>query len=75
MLVFGRKGEVDGDFRTDKTEMLLLRPDGTIQCTEQTVKTWLKYDAIRDGLRDRYRTGMQSGLTPDEIFQRIRAEN
>jgi hypothetical protein len=39
------------------------------------VKTWLKYDAIRDGLRDRYRNGMQSGLTPDEIFQRIRAEN
>lgn len=75
VLVFGRKGEVDGDFRTDETEMLLLRPDGTIQCTEQTVKTWLRYDAIRDGLRDRYRNGMQSGLTPDEIFQQIRAEN
>lgn len=75
VLVFGRKGEVEGDFRTDETEMLVLRPDGTIQRTEQTVKTWLKYDAIRDGLRDRYRNGMQSGLTPDEIFQRIRAEN
>ena len=75
VLVFGRKGEVDGDFGTDKTEMLVLGPDGTIQRTEQTVKTWLKYDAIRDGLRDRYRNGMQTGLTPDEIFQRIRSEN
>ena len=46
VLVFGRKGEVEGDFRTDETEMLVLRPDGTIQRTEQTVKTWLKYDAI-----------------------------
>ena len=29
ILVFGRKGEVDGDFRTDETEMLVLREDGT----------------------------------------------
>lgn len=70
ILVFGRKGEVDGDFRTDETEMLVLRADGTVQRTEQTVKTWLKYDAIRDGLREKYRSGMQAGQTPDEIYQR-----
>jgi hypothetical protein len=71
ILVFGRKGEVDGDFRTDETEMLVLRPDGTVQRTEQTVKTWLKADAIRDGLRDRYRSGMAAGLSPDEIYRRL----
>jgi hypothetical protein len=73
ILVYGRKGEVDGDFRTDETEMLVLRADGTVQRTEQTVKTWMKYDAIRDRLRDKYRSGMASGLSPDEIFQKIRA--
>ena len=72
ILICGRKGEVDGEFRTDETEMLLLRSDGTVQRTEQTVKTWLKYDAIRDGLRDKYRSGMRAGLSPDEIFQQIR---
>jgi hypothetical protein len=75
VLVFGRKGEVDGDFRTDETEMLVLRADGTVQRTEQTVKTWMKYDAIRDGLRERYRSGMAAGLSPDEIFQQIRASH
>ena len=57
ILVCGRKGEVDGDFRTDETEMLVLRADGTVQRTEQTVKTWMKYDALRDRLRDKYRSG------------------
>lgn len=71
ILVFGRKGEVDGDFRTDETEMLVLRADGTVQRTEQTVKTSLQYDAIRERLRDRYRSGMKAGLTPDEIHRRI----
>lgn len=71
ILVFGRKGQVEGDFRTDETEMLVLRADGTVQRTEQTVKTWLKHEAIRDKLRDRYRSGMQAGLTPDEIHRRI----
>ena len=66
-------GDIDGDFRTDETEMLVLRADGTVQRTEQTVKTWLKYDAIRVGLREKYRNGMQAGLTPDDIFQQIRA--
>ncbi len=42
ILVYGRKGKVDGDFRTDQKEMLVLR---------RTVKTCLKYDAIRDALR------------------------
>jgi hypothetical protein len=73
ILVCGRKGEVDGDFRTDETEMLVLRADGTVQRTEQTVKTWLKYDAIRDRMREKYRSGMQAGLSPDDIFQQIRA--
>jgi hypothetical protein len=71
ILVYGTKGEVDGDFRTDQTEMLVLRADGTVQRTEQTVKTWLKYDAIRDALRDRYRSGMAAGLTADEIHKQI----
>ncbi len=75
ILVFGRKGQVDGDFRTDETEMLVLRADGTVQRTEQTVKTWLKYDAIRDGLRETYRNGMQAGQTPDEIYNRLRTAN
>jgi hypothetical protein len=73
ILVCGKKGEVDGDFRTDQTEMLILQIDGTVQRTEQTVKTWLKYDAIRDGLREKYRSGMAAGLSPDEIHRRILA--
>jgi hypothetical protein len=73
ILVCGKKGEVDGDFRTDQTEMLILQIDGTVQRTEQTVKTWLKYDAIRDGLREKYRSGMAAGLSPDEIYRRILA--
>jgi hypothetical protein len=75
ILVSGKKGEVDGDFRTDETEMLVLHPDGTIQRTEQTVKTWLKYDAIRDRLREKYRSGMKAGLSADEVYQQIRAAN
>jgi hypothetical protein len=73
ILVCGRKGEVDGDFRTDETEMLVLQIDGTIHRTEQTVKTWLKCDAIRDRMREKYRSGMAAGLSPDEIFHQIRA--
>ncbi len=75
ILICGRKGEVDGDFRTDETEMLILHIDGTVQRTEQTVKTWLKSDAIRQRMRDRYRSGLAAGLTPDQIFQQIRAED
>lgn len=71
ILVFGKKGEVDGDFRTDETVMLILHADGTVQRTEQTVKTSLIYDAIRERLRDRYRSGMKAGLTSDEIHRRI----
>jgi hypothetical protein len=73
ILVCGKKGEVDGDFRTDQTEMLILQIDGTVQRTEQTVKTWLKYDAIRDRMREKYRSGMAAGLSPDEIHRRILA--
>jgi len=71
ILVFGRKGELDGDFRTDDTEMLVLLADGSVQRTEQTVKTSLKYDAVRERLRDRYRKGKLAGLTPDQIHRQI----
>lgn len=71
VLIFGRKGEVDGDVRTDETEMLVLRIDGTVRRTEQTVKTNLKWDAVRTRLREKYREGMAAGLTPDEIHRRI----
>jgi len=75
VVVFGRKGEIDGDFRTDQTEMLLLRIDGSVQRTEQTVKTWVKGDAIRDRLREKYRSGMAAGLSADEIHRQIRASD
>jgi hypothetical protein len=71
ILIYGKKGEIDGDFRTDQTEMLVLQADGTVRRTEQTVKTWLKYDAIIDRVRDKYR----SGLSTEEIFRNIRASS
>jgi hypothetical protein len=71
ILVCGKKGEVDGDFRTDETEMLVLQADGTVRRTEQTVKTWLKYDAMIGRVREKYR----DGLSPDEIFRQIRASH
>ncbi len=71
ILICGKKGEVEGDFRTDATEMLVLRADGAIQRTEQTVKTWLKYDAMIDRVREKYR----NGLSPEEIFRNIRASS
>jgi hypothetical protein len=69
ILINGRKGEVEGDFRTDETEMLILHIDGTIERTEQTVKTCLKYDLIVDRVREKYR----SGLSAEDIFRQIRA--
>jgi hypothetical protein len=71
ILICGKKGEVDGDFRTDDTEMLVLQPDGSVLRTEQTVKTWLKYDLMIDRVRDKYR----SGLPVEDIFRQIRAES
>lgn len=71
VIIFGKKGEVEGDFRTDETEMLHLRADGSVHRTEQTVKTSLHYDAIRERLRDRYRAGLAAGRTPDEIHREI----
>jgi len=71
ILICGKKGEVDGDFRTDDTEMLLLQPDGTVLRTEQTVKTWLKYDALIDRVREKYR----SGQSAEDIFRHMRAES
>jgi hypothetical protein len=73
ILVCGTKGEVSGDYRTDQTEMLVLQTDGTVRRTEQTVRTWLKYDAIRERIRERYRIGMRAGLSPDEIFRTLGA--
>lgn len=67
-LVFGTKGEVDGDFRTDETEMLVLHIDGTVQRTAQTVKTWLKYDAMMDRVIEKYRAGEST----DDIFRWLR---
>lgn len=75
VLIFGKKGAVEGDFRADETEMLLLRPDGSVQRTRQTVKTSLQFDSIRAGLREKYRSGMAAGLTPDEIHREIRASH
>jgi hypothetical protein len=69
ILVCGKKGEVDGDFRTDETEMLVLEADGTVRRTEQTVKTWLKHRIAVDRLREKFR----SGLSAEEIFRQIRA--
>jgi hypothetical protein len=64
ILICGKKGEVDGDFRTDETEMLVLQADGTVRRTEQTVKTWLKFDVMIDRLREKYRRG----LSAEDIF-------
>ncbi|PWU07500.1 MAG: hypothetical protein C5B51_09930 [Terriglobia bacterium] len=69
--IYGRKGEVQGDFRTDRTEMLTLQTDGSVRRTEQTVKTWLKGDAMRAKIAAWYRDGTEAGLTADEIFRLI----
>ncbi len=68
ILVCGKKGEVDGDFRNDQTEMLVLRADGSIQRTEQTVKTWLKYQGVVDRMREKFR----SGLSAEDVMRQIR---
>ncbi|HEX5227692.1 MAG TPA: hypothetical protein VFW44_08270 [Bryobacteraceae bacterium] len=75
VLIFGRKGEIDGDFRTDETEMLVFESDGTVRRTEQTVKTYLKWDSIRTRLRERYREGLAAGLTADEIHRQIQDDD
>ncbi len=69
VLIFGKKGAIEGDTRTDETEMLVLKIDGTVERTEQTVKTNLTWEAIRDHMRAKYREGMAAGLTPDEIYR------
>jgi hypothetical protein len=70
-IVSGRKGEVAGDFRTDTTEMLTLRADGTVHRSAQTVKTWIQHEAIRERLRETYRNGLKAGLSPDEVYQKL----
>jgi hypothetical protein len=75
VLIFGKKGETEGDFRTDETEMLVLQIDGTVSRTQQTVKTYLKWDAMRERLRAKYRAGLAAGLTPDEIHRQIQEDD
>jgi hypothetical protein len=70
-VVAGAKGEVEGDFRTDRTEMLVFQADGSVKRTEQTVKTWLKGDAMRDKVAAWYREGREAGLTPQQILSLI----
>jgi hypothetical protein len=74
-IVYGKKGEVDGDFRNDRTQMLILKPDGTVERTEQTVKTWLKGEGIRRRLIENYRNQRKVGLSWDEIFQKMRQQD
>jgi hypothetical protein len=73
-IVSGTKGEVAGDFRTDRTEMIALHADGTVRHSEQTVKTWLKHEAIREKLRAAYRNSQQAGLSPDQVYQELHAK-
>lgn len=54
--------------------MLVLQIDGTVSRTEQTVKTYLKWDAIRERLRAKYREGLAAGHSPDEIHRRIQRD-
>jgi hypothetical protein len=70
-VVAGQKGEVEGDFRTDRTEMLVMLADGSVKRTEQTVKTWLKGDAMREKVAAWYRDGREAGLTPQQILSLI----
>jgi len=70
-IITGRKGEVVADFRTDRTEMLVLESDGTVRRTEQTVKTSMKYEAIRKEFREKYRRGLEAGLSPDEAYRSV----
>lgn len=74
-IVSGTKGDVAGDFRTDRTEMVTLHADGTVRRSEQTVKTWLKHEAIRETLRAAYRKGQQAGLSPDQVYQELRGKH
>ena len=70
-LVIGKKGDVEGEFRNDRTEMLVLQPNGNVRRTEQTVKSSLKADAIREKVAGWYREGTAAGLTPDQIYRLI----
>jgi len=74
-IVSGTKGEVAGDFRTDRTEMLVLHADGTVRRNEQTVKTCMKHEAVREKLRETYRNGLKAGLSPHQVYQKLRLEH
>ena len=65
-IVYGTKGEITDDFRTDRTEMVVLQADGTARHSEQTVKTWMKYEDILEKVR----SGLKAGLSLEQIQQR-----
>jgi hypothetical protein len=54
--------------------MLILRPDGTVERTEQTVKTWLKAEGIRQRLIEKYRNERKAGLSWEEIFRKMKQD-
>jgi hypothetical protein len=70
IVVSGVKGEVSGDFRSDRTEMLVLNPDGSVRHTQQTVNTWLKQEVFREKARAIYHSGLEAGLSLDQIFKK-----
>ena len=74
-VVAGTKGETADGFRTDQTELTTLYADGTVRRSRQTVKTWVKQESIREMLRERYRNGLQVGMSPDQVFQKLQLEN
>jgi hypothetical protein len=68
-VVSGIKGEATGDFRTDRTEMLVLRADGSVQRTPpETVPVWVKLDRL--ALARKY-----AGLSIDQLNERFQIEN
>jgi hypothetical protein len=68
-VVSGTKGEVADGFRTDRTELLVLHADGTMRRTEQTVKTSMHFEGLREKIRNRVRDSLHAGMTPGEAYQ------
>lgn len=69
IIVSGTKGEVDGAFRTDRTEMLVLHADGTVSRSEQIVKTWVTAEPIREKLLEDYRRALASGQSTTDYYR------
>lgn len=65
MMLTGKKGRIDGDFRHDDLEMIHLKPDGTVQrFPAHTVPVWIKNPFEGDGrpLDERMRDYLRSPL-------------